>query len=73
MAQPASVLRLQGGLGPLQDLPVQAVLTFRIVVQEARTALALTYRVGGTGLIHARRCGFARVQDLTASRRPGST
>jgi len=67
MAQPASVLRLQG------DLPVQAVLTFRIVVQEGRTALALTYRVGGTGLIHARRCGFARVQDLTASRRPGST
>ena len=40
-------LRLQGGLGPLQELPVTGVLTFTMKAVEGRTALTLNYRVSG--------------------------
>ena len=42
-----SVLRLQGGLGPLQALAVDAVLTFAIAEKEGKTILQLSYRVSG--------------------------
>ena len=42
-----SVLRLQGGLGPLQALAVNAVLTFAIAEKEGKTILQLSYRVSG--------------------------
>jgi hypothetical protein len=42
-----SVLRLQGGLGPLQALAVNAVLTFAIAEKEGKTILQVTYRVSG--------------------------
>lgn len=78
MAQPTSVLRLQGGLGPLQDLPVQAVLTFRIAVQEGRTVLALTYRVGGPAELGLDKLAAAvdgvlaqQFKGLVASAEPG--
>lgn len=47
LAQPGSVLRLHGSLGPLQDLPVQGVLTFATARRDGATRLRVSYRVGG--------------------------
>jgi uncharacterized protein YndB with AHSA1/START domain len=54
---PAKLLRLTGGLGPLQDLPVAAVMTMQFIQGQGQgqgqTTLELTYKVGGyasTGL-----------------------
>jgi uncharacterized protein YndB with AHSA1/START domain len=41
------LLRLEGGLGPLQDRAVSAVLTFTIATLEGKTILTMTYRVRG--------------------------
>ena len=46
-AVPGRSLRLYANLGPLQELPVSAVLTFTIATQEAKTILRWTYRVSG--------------------------
>lgn len=50
------VLRMQGALGPLQALAVDAVLTFAITQKEGRTMLQVTYRVSGNA--------SAALQDL---------
>ena len=42
-----SLLRMVGGLGPLQALPVYAVLTLEAASVDGRTALKLSYRVAG--------------------------
>jgi len=42
-----SALRLEGGLGPLQELAVNAVLTFTLKEAAGKTTLRLTYRVSG--------------------------
>lgn len=42
-----SVVRLQGGLGPLQELAVSGVLTFAAKTVEGKTVLTATYRVVG--------------------------
>ena len=47
LAMPGKVLRVLGNLGPLQDLPVNGVLTFAITTQDGKTALRMTYRVAG--------------------------
>jgi uncharacterized protein YndB with AHSA1/START domain len=47
MAQPGSVLRLQAWLGPLQELPVDGVLTFGTARRDGVTRLRVTYRVAG--------------------------
>ena len=47
LAMPGRVLRVLGNLGPLQDLPVQGVLTFAITTQDGKTTLRMTYRVAG--------------------------
>ena len=44
---PGRVLRLHGGLGPLQDLPVEGVLNIAVGVREGRTRLRMLYRVAG--------------------------
>jgi uncharacterized protein YndB with AHSA1/START domain len=52
-ADPNKLLRLTGGLGPLQDLPIAAVMTFKLTEAQGKTTLELTYKVGGyapTGL-----------------------
>lgn len=51
-----SVLRLQGALGPLQALAVDAVLTFAIAQKDGKTVLQVTYRVSGNA--------SAALQDL---------
>lgn len=40
-------LRLEGGLGPLQELAVAGVMTFALTVVEGKTTLTFTYRVRG--------------------------
>lgn len=49
-AMPPRLLRLHGGFGPLQALPVAAVLEFELKPEGQGTALVLTYRVAGPGL-----------------------
>jgi uncharacterized protein YndB with AHSA1/START domain len=44
------MLRMTGGLGPLQALPVAAVMTVTLKPVGAGTELALSYRVAGSGL-----------------------
>ena len=44
---PGRVLRLHGGLGPLQDLPVEGVLNIAVGVRDGRTRLRMLYRVAG--------------------------
>jgi len=47
LVRPPSMVRLEGALGPLQELAVRGVLTFATAVVEGRTVLRLTYRVAG--------------------------
>jgi hypothetical protein len=42
------VVRFEGGLGPLQNLGVSAVLTFQLKPEDGGTALAVGYRVNGS-------------------------
>jgi uncharacterized protein YndB with AHSA1/START domain len=46
-AMPPRLLRLQGGFGPLQALPVNAILDFTLKPEGQATRLTMTYRVGG--------------------------
>jgi uncharacterized protein YndB with AHSA1/START domain len=53
LAMPRQVLRVHGGLGPLQALPVDGVLDIVVGAPDGKTVLRMTYRVGGppdTGL-----------------------
>lgn len=45
--QPGKLLRMTGGLGPLQSLAVAGVATFTIAPEADGTRLELTYSVGG--------------------------
>jgi uncharacterized protein YndB with AHSA1/START domain len=47
-AMPPALLRLSGGFGPLQALPVVAVLDFSLKAQGNGTRLTMTYRVAGS-------------------------
>lgn len=47
MALPGSVLRFHAWLGPLQELPVSAVLTFATAKRDGATRLRATYQVAG--------------------------
>ena len=40
-------LRLEGGLGPLQDMAVSGIMNFTLAVVEGKTVLTFTYRVRG--------------------------
>ena len=46
-AVPGALLRLLGGLGPLQPLGVSGALSVEFAAAEAGTAITLTYRVSG--------------------------
>ena len=47
--RPKSILRLTGGLGPLQSLPVSGVLDFTMTQNKSNTAqLVVTYKVSGS-------------------------
>jgi hypothetical protein len=42
-----ALVRMQGGLGPLQPLPISAILTFAIATVADKTQLTVTYAVAG--------------------------
>lgn len=44
---PAKLLRLSGGLGPLQEMGVQGALTFKCEQQNGSTQITLVYHVHG--------------------------
>lgn len=44
---PGKMLRMTGGLGPLQEFPVNAVMTFRFEETRQGSRLVLTYKVRG--------------------------
>lgn len=46
-AQPAKMLRLEGALGPLQDMAVTGILTFALAPDGPGTRITMTYRVAG--------------------------
>ena len=46
-AQSGKILRLEGAFGPLQDMAVSGVLTFKLAPEGTGTKLTLTYRVAG--------------------------
>jgi len=46
-ADAGKLLRMTGGLGPLQDMPVAAVMTFKLTEASGKTAVELSYKVGG--------------------------
>ena len=45
--QPNVMLRLDAPLGPLQEMPVTGVLTFKLTPAEGTTQVTMTYRVSG--------------------------
>jgi hypothetical protein len=45
--RPGSLVRMRGGLGPLQPLPINAILTFAIATVADKTQLTVTYAVAG--------------------------
>jgi hypothetical protein len=47
-AQPGKQLRLEGALGPLQEMAVSGVLTFKLEPAGPGTRIKMTYRVAGT-------------------------
>ena len=46
-AAPGKALRMEGGLGPLQEMAVTGVMTFAFAAAEGKTTLTFTYRVRG--------------------------
>jgi uncharacterized protein YndB with AHSA1/START domain len=46
-AQPGQLLRLEGALGPLQEMAVTGVLTFTVSPDGPGTRITMTYRVSG--------------------------
>jgi len=80
MVQPGRTLRMLANLGPLQELPVNGVLTLTIAMQETKTVLRMTYRVGGPPDVGLDRLApvvdrvlgeqFRRLKSLAESGRP---
>jgi hypothetical protein len=48
LSQPGQTLRLDGALGPLQEMAATGILTFALKEENARTTLTMTYRVTGS-------------------------
>lgn len=46
-ADPGKLLRLDAALGPLQEMAVSAVLTFKLEPDGAGTRITMTYRIAG--------------------------
>lgn len=45
--QPGQLLRMEGGIGPLQQFPVNGVLTLELKPAGGKTRITLTYAAGG--------------------------
>ena len=44
---PPEVIRLAGGLGPLQEMAVEGIMTVQFKAEEGSTKMTVTYTVGG--------------------------
>jgi uncharacterized protein YndB with AHSA1/START domain len=79
-ALPPSLLRLHGGFGPLQSLPVNAVLDFSLKAEGSGTRLTMTYRVAGSAVSKldtlaapvdaVMSAGFARLVNFATTGKP---
>ncbi|WP_017667793.1 SRPBCC domain-containing protein [Sandarakinorhabdus sp. AAP62] len=79
-ALPPALLRLQGGFGPLQALPVNAVLDFTLKPEGSGTRLTMTYRVAGSSASKldtlaapvdaVMSAGFARLVNFATTGKP---
>ncbi len=77
---PPALLRLHGGFGPLQSLPVDAVLDFSLKAEGTGTRLTMTYRVAGptsarldtlaTPVDAVMSAGFARLVTFATAGKP---
>ncbi len=63
--QPGKLLRLSGGLGPLQGMGVQGALTFSLESNGQGTQIRLTYNVAGAELMQLDQVAAAVDQVLT--------
>jgi uncharacterized protein YndB with AHSA1/START domain len=66
MVQAPKLLRLRGALGPLQQMPVAAVLSFELEPQSSGSKIALSYRVAGQFTIDAKALAAGVDQVLSA-------
>jgi hypothetical protein len=65
-AQPGQTLRLNGALGPLQEMPVTGVLTFALAPDGPGTRITMTYHVAGTFSMAAAKLAPAVDQVMTS-------
>jgi uncharacterized protein YndB with AHSA1/START domain len=65
-AQPGQTLRLDGALGPLQEMPVTGVLTFALAPDASGTRITMTYRVSGALSMDAAKLAPLVDQVMTA-------
>lgn len=65
-SQPGQTLRLDGALGPLQEMPVTGVLTFALAPDAGGTRITMTYQVSGTLSMDATRLAPLVDQVMTA-------
>jgi hypothetical protein len=64
-AQPGQTLRLDGALGPLQEMPVTGVLTFALAPDGPGTRITMTYHVAGTFSMESAKLAPAVDQVMT--------
>ena len=60
-----AILRLTGGLGPLQEMGVQGAMTFKVMTVDGKTEIQLTYNVVGNSSLNLDR--IAPVVDRVLS------
>ncbi len=65
-AQPRQTLRLDGALGPLQEMPVTGVLTFALAPDGPGTRITMTYYVAGNFSMAAAKLAPAVDQVMTS-------
>lgn len=65
-AQPGQTLRLDGALGPLQEMPVTGVLTFLLAPDAGGTRITMTYQVSGALSMDAAKLAPLVDQVMTA-------
>jgi uncharacterized protein YndB with AHSA1/START domain len=53
-ASPGKLLRIDGALGPFQDMAVTGILTFKLAPEGGGTRITMTYRVAGAISIDTR-------------------
>ena len=71
MALPGKLLRIDGALGPLQDMAVTGVLSIKLAAKDAGTEATVTYRVSGDAS-HRLDAGMIQAVDKVIGQQFGS-